>query len=103
LALWSSGSFPFAWPEAEGLRLQVFHRLPRYRTLDARDSWQGFGFVFGQGWMGGVQAGEGNFMYRCWWLLVPYWFCGFAAGVVCTVVLARVRRLVLRRTAAGRV
>jgi hypothetical protein len=98
LAIRLTGWFPFAWPEKDGLLLRLCHQLPEYRILDARQYWHAFGFAFGKGWLGGMQAGEGDFMIRYWWLQVPYWFCGIAAGVVCTLVLMRVRSLVRRRT-----
>ncbi|MDB5303856.1 MAG: hypothetical protein JWM97_1405 [Phycisphaerales bacterium] len=44
-----------------------------------------------------MQAGRGQFMYRVWSLIIPYWFCALTAGTLFCLVIARIRRRIRRR------
>ena len=93
-AMWWWTCFPFVVPVADGLSLRWYHRLPEYRVLDTACYFDRLGFAFGKGWLGGMQAGEGDFMHRYWALDVPYWFWAFAAGVLSTLLVTRITRRV---------
>jgi len=89
--------FPIVRPESDGLNLMLYHRLPQYRMLDACLHFDRFGFKFGKGWLGGMEAGRGQFMYRYWLLVIPYWFCALTLSVLSWVAFVRIRRCIRRR------
>ena len=63
------------WPdfglESDGLNLGLYHRLAKYRIPWSGLYFDRFGFSLGCGWLGGMETGKGNFMYRHWVLVVP--------------------------------
>jgi hypothetical protein len=95
-ALWWWSCFPFVLPEGGRLSFRWYHRLPEYRAIDTRLYFDRFGFAFGKGWLGGMEAGRGDFMYRYWAIDLPYWFCGFVAGVLSTLTVICIRRFIRR-------
>jgi hypothetical protein len=88
---------PMVFPESDGLDLRLYREVLPYRYIDAHQYFDALGFKFGKGWMGGMQVGRGQFMYRVWSLIIPYWFCALTAGTLFCLVIARIRRRIRRR------
>jgi hypothetical protein len=102
MLLWTamawSGWLPFGIAEPHGLELRVCRKVP-YEPFEPRPfyfAWRGF--TFGNGWIGGMQAGRGQFLLFYWALVIPYWFCASEASVLGCVVIWRMRRRVRRFT-----
>jgi hypothetical protein len=96
-AMWWFDYIPRVFPESEGLNVRLYHEVLPYRFIDDHQYFDRIGFKFGKGWLGGMQAGRGQFMYRYWLLVIPYWFCALTAGVLFYLVFARISRRIRRR------
>ncbi|MDB5174367.1 MAG: hypothetical protein JWN51_3140, partial [Phycisphaerales bacterium] len=102
-AMWWFNYVPIVFPESDGLSFRLYHEIRPYRYIDARQYFGVLGFQFGKGWMGGMQAGRGQFMYHYWWLVIPYWFCALTAGTLFCFIVARIRRRLRHQRGKSRV
>ena len=76
-----------------GLELSVYLDEQPYQSFEPRASYfECAGFAFGNGWIGGMRAGQGQFIHSYWLLVIPYWFCGLAVVALGRVVAGRMRR-----------
>jgi hypothetical protein len=84
--------------ETDGLNLGLYHRLAKYRIPWSGMYFDRFGFSLGCGWLGGMETGTGDFMYRHWVLVIPYWFCGTVVVALTGLTVAQIRRRLRGRT-----
>lgn len=93
LTLMSFGYGVFPWPQSDGLRLHLARDMPYRWPVEAWESSSVLGFRVGLFWIGGRQAGRGNFLIRYHYLVLPYWFC---VAFVLTLLALTARRIVRR-------
>jgi hypothetical protein len=101
LALTYFGYGIFPWPRPDGLTFHLARDMPYRWPVETWESSSVLGFKVGLFWIGGRQAGRGNFLSRYHYLTVPYWFCVAAALSVIAWTTRRLVRRLWTRSAAG--